>query len=265
MKRHFQKCSVRRGNPTGENHLSHSRATKKSNLEKAAEASAMATSLPDRTRTIPSTQSTAVTDFAMTNIHTALDFSGLGLGSPGFADDPQSRPNRESRSNSIKQPSIGGLAGNSGNFSASSSSSFDHTGLSYSGGQVTPDSITTSGAATPYQYPNETRPNHFASDATFSHAPQGSGAHLTGSNSRTPSGLHYTNGSLPEIVGSTYNRMSDIDWNSLMAANGGEDYSNPQFHSTFHSSQQPIKSEQDLSHVSFPSPQGYPPFSQPKV
>lgn len=73
LKRHFQKCSVRRGNPTGENHLDHSRAIKKSNLEAAGKLLREKTS---RTRSVPSCPTPAIRDFAPTNIPT-FDFHAL--------------------------------------------------------------------------------------------------------------------------------------------------------------------------------------------
>ena len=261
MKRHFQKCSVRRGNPTGESHLSHSRATKKSNLAKTLEASA---SQPERTKSMPPTQTTAVTDFATTNLPTSFDLGTLGITGTNYLEDNHSLLNRESRSNSVKRPCNGGLVGNPGLFSGSSSSSYDSANFSYSGGQVTPDSITTSGAATPYPYSNETRANRFTPDTSFAQSTQGQGAHLVGS-TRAPAGSGYLSESLPQIVGSSNGRGTETDWPSLFAANGTEDYSNAQFNPDIDHCQQPIKSEQNFSNMSFTLPQEYPPYLPTKV
>lgn len=265
LKRHFQKCSVRRGNPTGENHLSHSRATKKSKLESAAEVPA-----PDQTLTLPSTQSSsqaAVTaDFATSTSKGSFDLSTLGLGPSGYTDESQALSNRASRSSSVKRPSNNSLVGSRGTYGGSSSSSYDATNFPYSGGQITPDSITTSGAATPFAYPQEARPNQFASDTSFTQGSNGLPMDLNGSG-RAPTGSSYTNGSLPQILESSHGRGndSDVDWSSLFPSNTQDDYGNPQLHPAHDSAHQNIKSESEFPAVPFTLPPEYPPYLPTKV
>lgn len=250
---------MRRGNPTGENHLSHSRATKKSKLESAAEAPA-----PDRIHTLPG-QSAVTTDFATNTLNGSFDLSTLGLGPSGYTDENQALSNQASRSSSVKRPSNGGLVGGGrGTYGGSSSSSYDATNFPYSGGQITPDSITTSGAATPFAYPQEPRPNQFASDTSFTQVSHGLPMDLNGS-SRASTGSTYTNGSLPQIVESSHGRGNDVDWSSLFQPNTHDDYGNPQFHSTLDSSHQNIKSEAEFPAVPFTLPPGYPPYLPTKV
>ena len=259
LKRHFQKCSVRRGNPTGENHLSHSRATKKSKLEAATEPS-----MGERTRGLCLDQSVGTTDFPPAGINASFDLSTLGLGSSGYPDENQSLSNRGSRSNSVKQPGSSGLMGSRGAYGGSSSSGYEPHSFSYSGGQITPDSITTSGAATPFQYSQETRAAHFTSDTPFSQSSRGPTLELNGG-SRAPAGSSYTSGSLPQILESSNGRGNDIDWSSLLQPSTPDDYGNPQFHSSIDSAQHPVKSELDFSHMPFPLPQGYPAYLPAKV
>ena len=241
---------MRRGNPTGENHLSHSRATKKSRLESAAEAPA-----PDRTHNLPSrqssSQSAATTDFATNTLNGSFDLSTLGLGPSGYADEIQALSNRASRSSSVKRPSNGGLVGSRGTYGVSSSS-YDATTFAYSGGQITPDSITTSGAATPFAYPQEARPNQFASDTSFTQGATGLAIDLNGSSS-APTGSSYVNGSLPQILETLHSRGndSDVDWSSLFPSNTHDDYGNPQFHPAFDSAHQNIKSESEFPAVPY--------------
>lgn len=237
---------MRRGNPTGENHLSHSRATKKSKLEAAAE-----TSIPDRVHALPpSTQNSMTTDFATVSLNGSFDLSTLGLGPSGYSDESQSVSNRASRSSSVKRPSNGGLAGTRANYGSSSSSSYDTTGFAYSGGQITPDSsITTSGAATPFPYPQETRPTQFSSDTSFNQTSHGPAVDL---GNRASTGSNYTSASLPQILESTNSRVQDVDWSSLFPSNTHDEYGNPQFPPSIDSAHHSIKSEPEFPNGSFP-------------
>ncbi|MCJ1464285.1 hypothetical protein MMC07_002898 [Pseudocyphellaria aurata] len=249
LKRHFQKCSVRRGNPTGENHLSHSRATKKSKLEAAAEAP-----VTDRVHVPPpSTQPTVTTDFATGNLNGAFDLSTLVLGPSGYSDENQPLSNRESPSSSVKRPSNSSLTRNRSTYGSSSSSGYDTAGFAYSGGQITPDSITTSGAATPFPYPQEARPNQFSSDSSFN------------LNNRASTGSNYASGSLPQILESSPGRVSDVDWSSLFQSNTHDDYGNTQFHHSLESSHHSVKSEPEFSNGPFPLQPGYTPYLPTKV
>lgn len=247
---------MRRGNPTGENHLSHSRATKKSKLEAAAE-----TSVPDRVHALPpSTQTPVTTDFGTGSLN-AFDLSTLGLGPSGYSDESQSLSSRASRSSSVKRPSNGGLVGNRTNYGSSSSSSYDTASYTYSGGQITPDSITTSGAATPFPYPQDGRPNQFASDTSFNQASHGPAVDLS---SRASTGSSFPGGSLPQILESSHNRVNDMDWYSLFQSNAHE-YGNAQFHPSIEGAHHNIKSESEFPNGSFPLQPGYPPYSPTKV
>lgn len=223
-------------------------------------------SLPESTRSMPSSQITTVTDFATAtpNIHSPFDLSTLGIIGAGYLEETHCIPSRESRSNSVKRTNNGGLVGNPGIFSASSSSSYDSTSFSYSGGHVTPDSITTSGAATPYPYSNESRASHFTSDTSFGHSNQGQGSHFA-VNARAPAASSYLSESLPQIVGVSNGRGTDTDWPSTFPSNGTDEYSNTQFHSDVDNCQQPIKSEQEFSDMSFALQQEYPPYLPTKV
>ena len=84
LKRHFQKCSIRRGNPTGVTHLSHPH----SNLKKAqAQAAANpAKPLQDEvsSRSIPPPHGVAGTAFG----EGPVNGSGLAPGRPGFTEQP---------------------------------------------------------------------------------------------------------------------------------------------------------------------------------
>lgn len=220
MKRHFQKCSVRRGNPTGQNHLTHSRATKKSNLEAAGRAPrGKAAVLPTRSRSLPSSQSNEMGQTAPNPVQETFDFNALELSGPSYPEGQQPPPNQESCSNNVRRPSTSGVGGQASNLYVSAPSSYDPTGLNYSG-QITPDSITTSGAATPYQYPHELRANQFSSDTSFAPAIPVLAA------PSMPSGF---GAPFPHIVGSSHDRGNDLDWSMYFPMRGLEHYSQPSY------------------------------------
>ncbi|MCJ1342718.1 hypothetical protein MMC31_000906 [Peltigera leucophlebia] len=233
LKRHFSKCSVRRGNPTGEHHLSHSRATKKSRLEAAAKARAF-----EDSKALCSNQPEGATGNELSPSG-SFDLSALRIGASRYSDESQPISSRASRSNSVKRPS-----GSQTNCRDSSASSYDPIGYVYSGGRITPDSVTTSGAVTPFQYLQENRPGQFTNtDMPFIESIQVPGLEVT---SRPPTVSGYASGSLPQILESGNGRGTDIDWPPLFHSDTHENYGNAQFGSNMSSAHQLIKSEADL-------------------
>lgn len=231
LKRHFLKCSVRRGNPTGEHHLSHSRATKKSRLEAAAKARALEDSYA-----LSSNQSEGNTENVLSPSG-AFDLSALRIGASRYSDESQPISSRASRSNSVK------ACGSQLNHRGSSASSYDPIGYVYSGGRITPDSITTSGAVTPFHYLQENRSGQFtATDIPFIESIHVPGLEVS---NRTPTISGYASGSLPQILESGNGRGSDIDWPPLFHSDTNENYGNPPFDSNTSSLHQLIKSEAD--------------------
>lgn len=231
LKRHFLKCSARRGNPTGEHHLSHSRATKKSRLEAAAKARALEDSYA-----LSSNQPEENTQNDLSPSG-AIDLSALRIGASRYSDESQPISSHASRSNSVK-------AGRSQvNYRASSASSYDPIGYVYSGGRITPDSVPTSGAVTPFHYLQENRPGHFSgTDMPFVESIHVPGLEVS---NRTPTNSGYATGSLPQILESGNGRGTDIDWPPLFHSGTNENYGNPPFDSNISSVHQPIKSEAD--------------------
>lgn len=172
------------------------------------------------------------------------------LGSPAYLEEQQPLPSRESRSNSVRRPSTSGVAGNLSHLYGASS--YDPTGFNYSG-QITPDSISTSGAATPYQYHHELRANQFPSDASFTQ-----GVPVAAAQSM-PSGY---GASFPQIVGSSHDRGNDLDWSVYFPARGLDNYAQLHHHtvddskSIYHrgDENQLIKMESDSHPVPGPAP-----------
>ena len=220
LKRHFQKCSVRRGNPSGESHLSHSRANKKA---KAEEEEASST---ENTAT-PTDQSQPSSAFTSSGFEGALDLRNLDLAQAAFSDGQQQALNPMSRSNSIRKQKPSRSSSNRGSMGALPTSAYEATNYGYSTGHVTPDSITTSGAATPYTYPHEARSNQISPDNPVSNSmglPSGQG-------NRPSIVSNYSTGSLPHILGQPNGRGHDIDWLSHHTFQSQEEFSHPQYNS----------------------------------
>ena len=236
LKRHFTKCSIRRGNPSGENHLSHSRANKKSRQEDAAR---VESSTSNGVSQAPPTE----TIFPSTSFSTLFNLNGMHLSQQYGENGKQvSRPNsvkesKPSNSSRSNRASLGIV-----------NPAYDPTSYGYGSGHVTPDSATTSGAATPFTYLHDSRSNQISPSGAFNTG-NGSDMGFSGSN-RGPSSSNYTNGSLPHIAGQRGGH--DIDWPSYGPYNSNDDYSNiQQFHSGTNtpSTAQRIKSDPDLTNI----------------
>ena len=234
LKRHFQKCSVRRGNPSGENHLSHSRANKKSRQEDAAR-------MESRTPTL--TQAQPMEVYTPTSLDGSFDINTLNLGQSPYVESA----NQVSRTDSIKKSkrstgshsnraSLVGLVGTSG---------YDPAGYGYVSGHVTPESATTSGAATPFTYMPESRSSQISPSGAYNTA-NSSDMGFSGM-SRAPTSSNYNNGSLPHIAGQRGGH--DMDWSHFSAYNSNDDYGNTQYPSGTNTPLHRIKSEADVSNI----------------
>ena len=235
LKRHFQKCSVRRGNPSGENHLSHSRANKKSRQEHAAR---MESSTPTGAN-----QPQQVELFSPASLDGSFDINSLNLGQSQYVESP----NQLSRSNSDKKSKRStGSVSNRTSLRLVNPSAYDPTGFGYASGHVTPDSATTSGAATPYTYLHESRSNQISPNEVYNPAARGDMGF--GGVSGAPPSSNYSNGTLPHIAGQRGGH--DIDWSSFSNFNSNDDYGHTQFHSGTNTPlHRSIKSEADLPNM----------------
>ena len=234
LKRHFQKCSVRRGNPTGESHLTHSRATKKSRAQEEA-------ARVERTPSTVADQAQQVMPFTPTSLDGSFDINALTLGQSSYGGDS----NQASRSNSIKKSKKSGSTSNRASFGMTSTSGYDSSSYPYSG-HVTPDSITTSGAATPYTFQHESRANQLSPDGTFNHSANSLDLNFNGV-SRPPTSSTYNHGTLPHIVGQTPSRGPDVDWSSIPPYASHDEYGNAQYHSGTNTPLHQIKTDTDFS------------------
>ena len=234
LKRHFQKCSVRRGNPSGENHLSHSRANKKSRQEDAAR---MENNTPTDV-----TQAQPLEVFSPTSLDGSFDMNALNLGQPQYVESA----NQVSRPNSIKKSKRStGSHSNRASLGVANTSGYDPANYGYVSGHVTPDSATTSGAATPYTYQYESRSNQISPTGAFNSV---TGRDMTFNGaSRAPTSSNYNNGALPHIAQPKGGH--DLDWPPFPTFTPTDDYGSTQYHSGTNTPIHPIKSEGDLANL----------------
>lgn len=231
LKRHFQKCSVRRGNPSGENHLSHSRANKKSRQENASR-------IQSKTPTGVN-QAQEMEVFTPTSLDGSFDINAMNLDQSRYVDSAD----QDSRSNSIKQSkrSTGSHSNRTSLGMLNHPSAYDPTPFGYGSGQITPDSAPTSGAATPF--------NSFLPDSR-SNQISPSGAYNTGNGSDIPFGgvtRAHTSSHYTHIAGQRGG--PDVDWASYSNYNSNDDYGHSQYPSGTNTPLHRIKSEADLSNM----------------
>ncbi|KAL8979638.1 MAG: hypothetical protein Q9177_006089, partial [Variospora cf. flavescens] len=260
LKRHFQKCSVRRGNPSGASHLTHSKNSKKSKGTPVEQLTIPLNPLnnPGPASSAPSTRNIQQASYRASptpTLQSPLDLQGmsnLGLSTAQYQEDLQSFSNRASRANSTKRSSTG-MTASSRTTSGPSSIAGPDSAFSYSNGQVTPDSLTTSGAATPYSIHHESR-LPFSPDGSY-HAANGSSLDLS-SMSRPHSGPSYPSGHHPHIIGSANGSRHDLD--ALFSSNAPDDFN--QHYPTHHHDEthHNIKSEPDYSDVHYTMTGSYP-------
>lgn len=239
---------MRRGNPTGANHLTHSRATRKFRSDSGGSLQQLNTSaLPN--------QITDPAEFSLAAFHNVPELNSLDVGQSNFSDGQQPNSNQLSRTNSIKGMSKSTPASSRSNFTAPNSAGFDSSGFPYSGGQATPDSLTTSGAATPFNYQNDPRSNQLSPNTNIHQSMSGLDLNSV---TRSLSGPSYSTGTLPHIVEHSNDRPNGMEW-PLHHAEEHDDYSSGGHYHAINT-QPHIKSEMNYSNGSFSLDQHYPPF-----
>ena len=179
----------------------------------------------------------------------------MDVGQSSFPEGQQSNSNQLSRASSYKGIGKNTPASTRGNFTAPNSAGFDNAGFPYSGGQATPDSLTTSGAATPFNYQNDARSNQLSPNTNVSQSMNGLDLNSIG---RSLTGPSYSAGPIPHIVEHSHDRSNDMPW-PLEHTEEHDDYTNAHYHSN-ENTQQNIKKEMNYSNGSFSIAQNYPPF-----
>ena len=180
--------------------------------------------------------------FTPTSLDGSFDINALNLGQPQYVESA----NQLSRSNSIKKSKRStGSHSNRASLGLVNTSGYDPASYGYVSGHVTPDSATTSGAATPYTYQYESRSNQISPSGAYNTV---NGRDMGfGGVSRAPTSSNYSNGSLPHIAGQRGGH--DIDWHTFSNFNSNDDYGNTQYPSGTNTPLHPIKSEGDLANL----------------
>ena len=231
LKRHFQKCSARRGNPGGESHLFHSRASKKREVVR----------LDSTTPTITDRAPLDTIPFTPTSQEN-FDITALQIDAQSRRHYPENS-DQVSRASSVKRAKAStGTASNRTSLGIVNTSGYESASYAYSTGHVTPDSITSSGAATPYQYSHESRSNQLSPNGTFNSPVNGTSLTFPSVSSAPPTSNHIP-GSLPHIRGG-----ADFDWGQFSS---NDDYGNGTYHSGTNTPHR-IKSEHDFTSFQMP-------------
>ena len=186
-------------------------------------------------------QAQQMEDFTPTSLDASFDINALNLGQPPYVESAA----QISRPDSIKKSKRStGSHSNRASLGLVSTSGYDPTGYGYASGHVTPDSATTSGAATPYTYQYESRSNQISPNGAYNTVTRDMGF---GGVSRAPTSSNYSSGALPHIAGQRGGH--DLDWPSFSNYNPNDDYGNAQYHSGTNTPLHPVKSESDLANL----------------
>lgn len=159
-----------------------------------------------------------------------------------------------SRANSVKDSKrSSGTASNRTSLGMVNTAGYESGNYAYSTGHITPDSITSSGAATPFQYTHESRSNQLSPNGPFNSPVNGMGLGFPSVSSAPPTSNH-AHGSLPHIAGQGHGRGAiDYDWSQFST---NDEYNNGHYHSGTNTPLR-IKSEHDFTTFSMPD---YPPY-----
>ena len=238
LKRHFQKCSIRRGNPTGATHLSysHSHLRKNPNGSKKGPMSD-----PDSTKdngspkTLPSNAESTFVNSNMT-----------GLGISGFSDSYQTMSTPVSRSNSTKK--YGNNSGNRDRRSLNGLGPLVFPGGNYTlpSEHISPSSLSTSAASTPLDITRHSDSGQFSQSGTPEQITSRQNSYVNGMSSATLNqrNLHYA-----QFVESPHVQGNHFDWSGAFQPEVSDSYMNFQSANNDHPV---IKSESHVAESAFP-------------
>ena len=177
--------------------------------------------------------------FSPTSLDTAFDMNALSLGQPQYVESA----NQVSRPSSIKKAKRStGSHSNRASLGLVNTPAYDPANYGYVSGHVTPDSSTTSGAATPYNFQYESRSNQISPTGPY-HGINGRDIAFGGV-SRAPTSSNYNNGALPHIAQGRGGH--ELDWHPFPNFNSHDEYGNTHYHSGANTPIHPIKSEGEL-------------------
>lgn len=244
LKRHFQKCSLRRGNPTGASHLSHSQAYLKKSRQgpqKSLDSGAGSSIYLD----------TLGPTFDDQSLDTTLgSATGLMSDSPTFPDEPPPSQDSMSKSTSIKRLSSGGgrdrrsLTGPGP--SGSSRASLDD-GLSHMAAMNLPLDLSQIPATSSLTHSMPS--DHYVPDH-FHHRGTDGGIHQDISKESDP--FSYGRTEQAQLGKTNGSHGPDIDWTHLFNTPTNPEYIKPTFQLDLGQGRMP-KSEPQLVNTSYPS------------
>lgn len=246
LKRHFQKCSLRRGNPTGASHLSHSQAYLKKSQRTPQKALDSNVGSPSYLETLGSTYNHPSLDSALSPLPGSIS------GPSKFSDEQSQLQDAILRSNSIKRPSSGGgrdrrsLTGPGP--SGSSRASFDN-GLAHMSAMTLPlDSGQILATSSSNRYP---APGTYMSPLDFPQRGADGGSHQDMSKEQDPFSYNRTGQS--QLGTTNGDHGTELEWAHLFNSPANPNYINPMFQLNLGQSQMPVKSEPELVNASYSS------------
>lgn len=189
--------------------------------------------------------------FSPASVEGEFDFNNLAISHPPYVNSAGQLPG----SNGVKKSKRStGSHSNRASLGLVNTSGYEQVSYGYASGHETPDSATTSGAATPYTYQYESRSNQISPTGAYNTV---NGRDMGfGGVSRAPTSSSYNSGALPHIRGG-----HEADWHSFPNFNSTDDYGNTQYHSGTNTPLHPVKSEGDLANL----PIGDFSYSHPKA
>ena len=216
LKRHFQKCSLRRGNPTGATHLSHSHAHLKKSQNGARK------SVGDSIDTITSQR--PLSDISPT----FGDEDVLGLGISNYQDELRSISDPVSRANSVVPLADESGLTNRRSFNGSIASGFSRSAVDLSQGHIAPHSLALNSAG--------------QLGPSFQHTQNG---HVTSAGSASvtvsPGSMLYSRGAIAPTSVTSQDANIGGDWPDAFQSSARDGYFNPLFPSTIVESHSNLK------------------------
>lgn len=248
LKRHFQKCSLRRGNPTGASHLSHSLAHVKKSQAGTNKESALQVGGPDLLGV-----SQAPETFAMPTLSNVYGDHNPRLPvQSNYSGSDHSLSNPVSRANSIKRPSSGG-GRDRRSLTGPGPAGFNRNSFTYKQGDLSPGPLSNSTDSTALAYSTDRKPNqhpgHGANQSQFGFGSQGTGTMRDATASQT-----YARGSSSQMQGSSQNHGSEFEWPAMFQPGAQDAYINQMFSSNMADQQHTVKPEPGLMSNPFANP-----------
>lgn len=246
LKRHFQKCSIRRGNPTGASHLSHAQAHLKKSHPGPHKPPASQTGEGDMMNNMNGIG--GLSNDAMLHPF-GISPDGRIPDAASNLTDEQATQNHLSRSNSLKRMSNGdgrdrrSMTGPGPG--GSSRASFDQN---YSGDiPATMSSAGMNPQLTAYNVPNGQAPY----GQGFGY-PNGNGNGIHPPGNPDLNGLANNRPAMPMYAGGNPGQSTNLDWSHMFQPGAQDGFINP-FSATVGQTQMPIKTEAGLTNSPFPS------------